>query len=136
MAFLRNSTNLVLEIWEIIKNKTLKVVVVFLASKGEFEFAFVLSANSDEKIFRHIYLEDRELVKWCKIFLKKVVGKFGGMGILVVPLQPQTGNGGSRQPRRQKKVLAVTEKVVTFAEPAAGVAEGGKKTFEMMLQTI
>lgn len=56
MAFLRNSTNLVLEIWEIIKNKTLKVVVVFLASKGEFEFAFVLSANSDEKIFWHIYL--------------------------------------------------------------------------------
>ena len=44
--------------------------------------------------------------------------------------------GGSRQPRRQKKVLAVTEKVVTFAEPAAGVAEGEKKTFEMMLQTI
>ena len=59
-------------------------------------------------------LRDRELVKWCKIFMKKVVGKFGGMGIkvvgkfggmgiLVVPLQPQTGNGGSRQPRRQKK---------------------------------
>ncbi len=93
-------------------------------------------AYFSEKIWGCIWLGDRELVKWCKIFLKKVVGKFGGMGILVVPLQPQTGNGGSRQPRRQKKVLAVTEKVVTFAEPAAGVAEGGNKTFEMMLQTI
>ena len=29
-------------------------------------------------------------------FLKKVVEKFGWLGNLVVPLQPQTGNGGSR----------------------------------------
>ena len=41
-------------------------------------------------------LGDSMLVKRCKIFLKKVVEKFGGMGFLVVPLQPQTGNGGSR----------------------------------------
>ena len=98
--------------------------------------SYVVGHILEENFCECIWLGDRELVKWCKIFLKKVVGKFGGMGILVVPLQPQTGNGGSRQPRRQKKVLAVTEKVVTFAEPAAGVAEGGNKTFEMMLQTI
>ena len=89
-----------------------------------------------EKFCGCMLLRDRELVKWCKIFMKKVVGKFGGMGILVVPLQPQTGNGGSRQPRRQKKFWRSRKKVVTFAEPAAGVAEGEKKTFEMMLQTI
>ena len=49
-----------------------------------------------------------------------------------------TANGERRFPtaKAAKKVLAVTEKVVTFAEPAAGVAEGGNKTFEMMLQTI
>ena len=41
-------------------------------------------------------LGDSVLVKRCKIFLKKVVEKFGGKGFLVVPLQPQTGNGGSR----------------------------------------
>ena len=48
-----------------------------------------------EKLGRMV-LGDSILVKRCKIFLKKVVEKFGGKGFLVVPLQPQTGNGGSR----------------------------------------
>ena len=88
------------------------------------------------KILGCIWLGDRELVKWCKIFLKKSCRKIwwnGNFGSTFA-----TANGERRFPtaKAAKKVLAVTEKVVTFAEPAAGVAEGGKKTFEMMLQTI
>ena len=57
---------------------------------------YVLRQFFCEKSLRGICLCDRWLVKRCKIFLKKVVEKFGGKGNLVVPLQPQTGNGGSR----------------------------------------
>ena len=39
------------------------------------------------------------------------------MGEMVVPLQPQTGNGGSHRERKPAKGFAVWKKVVTFAEP-------------------
>ena len=79
-------------------------------------------------------LWDRVLVKMCKIFLKKVAKKFGLWGKMVVPLQPQTGNGGSlrgktngerRFPPRKKPHgdLAEREKVATFARPTLEVGE-------------
>ena len=45
------------------------------------------------------------------------------MGEMVVPLQPQTGNGGSRRERKLANGFAVWKKVVTFAGPAP--AENG-----------
>ena len=45
---------------------------------------------------RVMYLCCRQLSNHARKPLKKVVEKFGGKGNLVVPLQPQTGNGGSR----------------------------------------
>ena len=57
----------------------------------------VLGHKNGEIFWRRMSLWDRVLVKMCKIFLKKVAGKFGWLGFLVVPLQPQTGNGGSRR---------------------------------------
>ena len=62
-------------------------------------------------------------MKMCKNFLKKVWEKFGFKGKMVVPLQPQTGNGGSRRGRKSGEGFAVWEKVVTFAGPAP--AENG-----------
>ena len=43
-----------------------------------------------------MYLCCRQLSNHARKPLKKVVEKFGWLGNLVVPLQPQTGNGGSR----------------------------------------
>ena len=60
----------------------------------------------------------RQLVKKCKFFLKKVWEKFGFKGKMVVPLQPQTGNGGSRRGKKSGEGFAEREKVVTFARPA------------------
>ena len=65
----------------------------------------------------------RVLVKGCKIFCKKVGKKFGMRGKTAVPLQPQTGNGGSRPRKESLRGLRGREKVVTFAVPPFGCGE-------------
>ena len=65
----------------------------------------------------------RLLVKGCKIFCKKVGKKFGMRGKTAVPLQPQTGNGGSRPRKQVLRGLRGREKVVTFAVPPFGCGE-------------
>ena len=58
----------------------------------------------------------RQLVKKCKFFLKKVWEKFGFKGKMVVPLQPQTGNGGSRRGKNPVRVLRNGKKLLPLQD--------------------
>ena len=93
----------------------------------------VLGHKNGEIFWRRMSLWDRVLVKMCKFFLKKVAKKIGLWGKMVVPLQPQTGNGGSHRGKSPTGDLAEREKVATFAEPTL---RGSGEDIEMMLQTI
>ena len=63
-----------------------------------------------------MYLRNSALVKKCKFFLKKVWEKFGFKGKMVVPLQPQTGNGGSRRGKNPVRVLRYGKKLLPLQD--------------------
>ena len=79
-----------------------------------------------------MWLWDRVLVKMCKIFLKKVAKKFGLWGKMVVPLQPQTGNGGSLRGKSPSGIWRNGRKSLPLQNRRF---ESGED-IEMMLQTI
>ena len=74
----------------------------------------VLCHKNGGIFLRRMSLVDSVLVKMCKFFLKKVAKKFGLEGKMVVPLQPQTGNGGSLR-----------------GNPAEGIWRNGKKSLPL-----
>ena len=92
----------------------------------------VLGHKNGENFWRRMSLWDRVLVKMCKFFLKKVAKKFGLEGKMVVPLQPQTGNGGSRRRRARSGIWRNGRKSLPLQNRRFGSGED----IEMMLQTI
>ena len=111
----------------------LNIVSGFWVFLWDLLLGHVLGQKIVEKFCLWKWLWDRRLVKRGEKSLKKVAEKFGLWGNLVVPLQPQTGNGGSRAAGGRPRRLQGREKVVTFARPTR--TKSGED-IEMMLQTI